>query len=571
MRTAFLIKPAVLLLLLVALAACDSTPVQPIRHVTSPLLGLYSATMPASQSRTGSIVLADRQFPDAVNPLFSGSPVDYELQSALWAAPVVFDSHFHAQPDQLTEVPLPENGDVRDNGATIIMHLRHDLRWSDGQPIVSGDFQYWWQLDQNPATGALNVSGYDQIASIDTPDDFTVVLHLKRPYGPYLSFLPYAAPRHAWQRLRPIDLQNTPSVMLAPLVTDGPYRVTGFSNGQSYTLIPNAYYHSTIFHGPFLAQLLFRAYSSISALRAAILAGQVDVSEGYMEYELPALGNISGPARLLETPAASYEHLDFNLANPDFQDVRVRRAISLAIDRCAIVRDGLHMPDCARVANQVEPGPSLYYDPSIAASAHDPAAARKLLAQAGWLPGPNGRLTRQGKPFTLRLVTTAGNSIRAATAALIQRDLHAVGIDVQVSSYPPGLFFAVYSRGGILATGAFDLAMFGYQNSAEPDDEYGVFHSSQIPTPAQPGLGNYGRVQDPIIDQALTLGRDTVPFAQRVQYYHRFLERLASQVYLIPLYTGINILTVSNRVQNVQPNPDVLKNNWNIADWCVKR
>lgn len=516
------------------------------------------------------MVLADRQFPDAVNPLFSGSPVDFELQSALWAAPVVFDSHFHAQPDQLTEVPLPENGDVRDNGTTIIMHLRHDLHWSDGQPILSADFQYWWQLDQNPDTGALNVSGYDAIASIDTPDDFTVILHMKRPYGPYLSFLPYAAPRHAWQRLRPIDLQNTSSVILAPVVTDGPYKITGFANGQSYTLAPNTDYHSTTFHGPFLAHLLFRAYNSIATLRAAILAGQVDVSEDYMEYELPDLGRITGPARLLETPAASYEHLDFNLANPDFQDAQVRRAISLAIDKCAILRDVLRMPDCTRAANQVEPQPSLYYDSSIAASTYDPRAARKLLAQAGWLPGPNGLLNRQGKAFTLRLVTTSDNPIRAATAALIQRDLHAVGINVQVSSYPLDQFFAVYSRGGILATGAFDLAMFGYQNSAEPDDEYGVFHSSQIPGASQPGLGNYGRVQDPIIDQALMLGRNSVPFAQRVQDYHRFLEQLANQVYLIPLYTGINIVTVSTCAQNVQPNPDVLKNNWNIADWWVK-
>ncbi len=554
-----------------ALAACDSAPAQPTQqHVTSPLLGPYSATLPASQARSGSIVLADRQFPDAVNPLFSGSPVDFELQSALWAAPLVFDNHFHAQPDQLTEVPLPENGDVRDNGRTIIMRLRHDLRWSDGQPILSSDFQYWWQLDQNPDSGALNINGYNQIASIDTPDDFTVVLHMKHPYGPYLSYLPYAAPRHAWQRLRPIDLQNTPSVILDPLITDGPYKIAGFSNGQSYTLAPNTGYHSTTFHGPFLAQLVFRTYSNIATLRTAISAGQVDVSEDYMEYELPSLGRLTGSAHLLETPAASYEHLDFNLANTTFQDVNVRRAISLAIDKCAILREVLHMPNCARAANQVEPLPSLYYDASLAASVYDPAAARKLLAQAGWLPGPRDVLTRQGKPFSIRLVTTADNPIRAATAALIQRDLQAVGIDVQVSYYPLDLFFAVYSRGGILATGAFDLAMFGYQNSAEPDEEYGVFHSSQIPTAAQPDLGNYGRVQDPIIDQSLTLGRDTVPFAQRVQDYHRFLAQLAGQVYLVPLYTGVNIITVSDRVQNVQPNPDVLKNNWNIADWWVK-
>ena len=562
-------------LLLVMLAACNTAPAAPApaqinKHVSSPLLGPYASTPPASQARSGSLVLADRQFPDAVNPLFSGSSVDFELQPALWAAPVFVDSHFHVQPDQLTEVPLPENGDVRDNGKTIIMHLRHDLRWSDGQPILSQDFRYWWQLDQNPDTGALNIDGYNQIASIDTPDNYTVILHLKQPYGPYLSYLPYAAPLHAWGHLRPIDLQNMTSILLAPTVTDGPYKLAGYVNGQSFTLVPNSNYHSSTFRGPFLSQLVFRAYTSLTSLRAAIQAGQVDVSEGYMEYELPGLAHLPTGIHVLETPAASYEHLDFNLANPLFQDTNVRLAIQIAIDKCALVREVLHVSDCARVADQVEPLPSLYNDPAIAPSTYNPVIARKLLARAGWLPGSRGILTKQGKPFILRLVTTADNPLRAAAAALIQRDLQAVGIQVNVQYYPLNLFFAVYSRGGILATGAYDLAMFGYQNSPEPDDEYGVFHSSQIPTASQPDLGNYGRINDPVIDEALTMGRYTVPFAQRVQAYHRFLQQLASQVYLIPLYSGVNIITVSDRAQNIQPNPDVINNNWNIADWWVK-
>ena len=144
-----------------------------------------------------------------------------------------------------------------------------------------------------------------------------------------------------------------------------------------------------------------------------------------------------------------------------------------------------------------------------------------------------------------------------------------VGIQVHVLYYPLGPFFAVYTRGGILATGAFDLAMFGYQNSPEPDDESGVFHSSQIPTAAEPNLGNYGRVRDPIIDSALTQGRDTVDFAQRVHYYHQFLEQLANQVYLIPLYTEVNIVVVHDSVRNFLPNPNVITNNWNLSDWWL--
>ncbi|HXR65912.1 MAG TPA: ABC transporter substrate-binding protein, partial [Ktedonobacteraceae bacterium] len=234
--------------------ACAQSPA-PVSSVSSPLLGPYHATPFSGRQPTGKLTLADTGMPTALNPLFSASRIDLELSSALWAAPVVFDAQFHVQPDQLTEVPLPENGDVQDGGKLIIMHLRHDLRWSDEQPILASDFAYWWHLDQNPDTGAITTGGYDQIASIATPDDYTVVLHLKQPFGPYLSYLPYAAPEHAWGHFQALALQDQPSVFQAPTVTDGPYKLALFTAQQGYTLVPNTDYHSTTFHGPFLSQL----------------------------------------------------------------------------------------------------------------------------------------------------------------------------------------------------------------------------------------------------------------------------------------------------------------------------
>ena len=533
----------------------------------SPLSGPYSSTPVPAGLHGGSLVYSDMQFPASVNPLFAATDSDFAVQDALWARPVVYDQHFHVQPDQLTEVPLPENGDVLDGGKTIIMRLRHDLRWSDGQPILASDFRYWWELDQNPDTGALITSGYDQIASIETPDQYTVVLHMKRPFGPYLFYLPYAAPQHAWDKLPAIQLQNTASVYSAPQVTDGPYMLSRFLDGHSYTLVPNPYYRSTTFHGPFLSQLVYQAYSDISVLSTAVRQQQISVSQGYMEYQLPSLAHLPSSVRLLETPAAAYEHLDFNNAQSFFQDVRVRRAIALAIDVCGLIQQVLHAPDCARRATQVEPPPSLVYDATIAPTPYNPTMAKTLLAQAGWSLNQQGILSRGGQPFIIRLVTTASNPLRAAVAAIIQRDLRAVGIQVQVAYYSLNQFFGLYTQGGILATGAFDLALFAYADSPEPDDEYNTFASSQIPSASNPDLSNYARVNDPIIDQALSQGRGAVSFADRIRYYHQFLERLASQQYILPLYTAVSIMTVDDRVHNIIPNADLTANDWNIADW----
>jgi len=562
----------VVLLVIWLVTACSAVPSIPDKHLTNPATGQYTYTPPSSHLPSGKIIFSDSQFPASVNPLFASSPVDFEVRDALWASPVVYDQQFHLHPDQLTEVPLPENGDVQDHGKIVIMHLRHDLRWSDGQPILASDFQYWWHLNQDPTTGAVITGGYDQIASIDTPDSFTVVLHMKQPFGPYLFYLPYAAPQHAWKTIQNIDLQNTATVYQAPKVTDGPYMLSDYKDGQSYTMVPNPYYTSTTFHSPFVAQLIFQSYSSVEALSSAAQRLQTDVTQGYHEYNLALLAHLPAGVSILQTPAAAYEHLDFNNANPLFRDVRVRRAISLAIDKCGLINDILHTPDCStRLASQVEPLPSPVYDASIHASQYDVHAARALLAQAGWLPNAQGLLTKHGQPFSIRLVTTADNPLRTAVAEKIRHYLLAVGIQVELRYYSLGTFFAVYNRGSILATGAFDLAMFTYANGPEPDDEYSAYHSSQIPNADNPNLGNYARVNDPIIDQALTQGRNTLLFADRVKFYHQFLERLADQVYIIPLYTEVNIMTVNEHVQNVLPNPNSSDNNWNIGDWWIKQ
>ncbi len=536
----------------------------------SPLTGSYSYSAPTGhRTSSGRLVLGDSGFPISLNPLFVSTRLDSELEPILWSAPVVFDQQFHAQPDQLTEVPLPENDDVQDGGKTIIMRLRHNLRWSDGVPLLASDFIYWWQLDQNADTGAATTTGYDQIASMEAPDNFTVILHMKQPFGPYLHYLPFAAPEHAWGKFKPIELQNQSIVFQAPTVTDGPYKLALYVDQQSYTFEPNTYYVSTIFHGPFLAQLIYRSYPDEEALGKAVREGQIDLAEGYTEDSLSSLGQLTGAIHLQTTAAAAYEHLDFNLARPIFQDVRVRQAIQFALDRCGILRDILHMPDCARLLNQVEPPPSPVFDTSIQSVGYNLDESRRLLAAAGWQKGAQGWLEKQGKSFTVHLVTTIHNALRAAVANQIQKNLQMVGIRVEMTYYDLGTFFGLYTRGGVLASGAYDLAMFGYANSAEPDQEYAVFHSSQIPDQNHPGLGNYGRISDPLIDVSLTQGRDDVPFSERQKDYHRFLERLAQEVYLIPLYTAVNILAVSVKLKNILANPNPVANNWNIADWWL--
>ena len=569
-RTSSPCIPFVCFALLLVCVACSAVPAPP-KQASNPQLGAYALTpAPATlHAPTGTLTLAGLQSPDTLNPLFADIAIDGELDAALWGQPVFYDQQFHVHADQLTEVPLPENGDVLDQGKTVVMHLRHDLRWSDGQPLQASDFAYWWHLNQDPNTGATLTSGYDQIASITTPDSFTVILHMKRPYGPYLSYLPFAAPQHAWGKLHAIDLQNQTAIFQAPQVTSGPYKLLSWQDGQRYTLIPNTYYRSSTFRGPFLARLIYQVYADGSALSTAARQHNAGVTMGYSEAGISLLAQLPPTVQLRTRTTTAYEHLDFNLARPLWQDSRIRRALQLALDVCGMLKTVVHAPDCSRRATQVEPSPSFYYDAAIQPAPYDPGGARQLLKQAGWLLDAQGMLRKAGRPFTLQLVTTAHNVLRAATASSIQQQLRTIGIQVQINTYSPGLFFGGYTKGGILASGQYDLSLFSYADGPDADDEYDVFHSSQIPTETQPDLGNYGRVHDALIDAALSQGQNSITIADRITAYHHFLERLAAQVYVIPLYTDVEIMTVSQRVQNVILNPNQFAPTWNIADWWV--
>lgn len=573
MRCKSVLAMARFLLLIWLLLSCGCVwpgSAQPVSYGSTPSPELAHTYIPLTKDALpATVVIGDTQFPQSPDPLFANTSADSSLQAALWASPIYYDQFFRPHADQLTEVPLPENGDVRDGGLTVIMHLRHDLRWSDRQPLLARDFLYWWQLNQNPDTGAITVNGYDQIARIEIPDDYTVILHMKRPFGPYLLYLPYAAPLHAWNKFQPIDLQNRREVFAAPQVTDGPYMLEALqSNQQRYVLQPNFAYHSTSLHGPFLHQLVYQGYRDVEALVQAVRLGKVQVAQGYLEDDLPRFEPLPGKMQTLTISSSAYEHLDFNNQRPYFQDVRVRQAIQLGIDTCGLLESILKQSDCRRQLGEVEPLPSPVFDAQIKPVAYDPVQARRLLAEAGWSQGKNGVLQRQGHTFPrLRLVTTDESPLRLRVAAVIQHDLEKLGFTVQVVSYPLDQFFGGFTRGGILSTGAYDLSLFAFLNGPDPDDEYAVFHSSQIPTATAPDLENYAHVHDPLLDQWLSQARYTTSSSLRKKLYQQFLVRLAEQVYTIPLYSGVSSLQVSRGLRNVIPLPDLVPSTWNVGEW----
>jgi peptide/nickel transport system substrate-binding protein len=553
------------------LAACGGATSSGQSNVsTNTSVGKYTYTAPTNKG--GTVLMSDWQFPDSLNPLFATTVVDYELIDAVWGGPIVNGPNLKWLPDELTEVPTPQNGDVSSNGLTVTLKLRHDLKWSDGQPLTSADYVYGWKTLMDPNTAAASTSGYDQIKSITTPDAYTVVLHYAKPFGPYLLYLPFPLPKHAWSSIPDKNLANTSSVNLTPKVTNGPYMLQSYASGQSFTLVKNPYYKSTTFHGPFLNTLVFKGYGSKDALIEGVKAGETDISEDYNLNDLDKFGGLPGNVQVEVTPSIEYEHLDFNMGSAIFQGstgLDIRKAIVQSINRCEIINDVLKQSNCSKyLANTVEPPPAIDAA-NVSPPSYSLSAAKADMQAAGYKQVNGTWVDSSGKPFpTLQFATTSGDTTRADNAQIFAADLKTLGITLKLNFYQAGKLFADYASGGILARGQYDLAEFAYVDSPDPDAEYGIYDSTQIPSASNPSGGNYQRVNNPQVDKDLTLGRYTVDINKRIQYYKDFQKIIiAQQVYTLPLYIRPNITTHNTAVNNFVPSPSSVGNEWNVADW----
>ncbi len=565
-KSRMVLVSTLLLLLSMVVAACGNNP--PGNGSTPTNQQTYNYKTPPNKG--GTVLFSDWQFPSSTNLWFNTDVVGVEVASALWGAPLAATSDGKLIPDELTEVPSVQNGDVSKDGLTVTMKINPNLKWSDGQPITADDFIYWWTVNEDPASGAASTSGFDQIDTLTATDSHTLVLHYKQIFAPFLFFLPNAAPKHAWSSIANKDLQNTQSVNLTPNITSGPYVVQDYASGQSFTMVPNKYYTSTKLHPAVLDKVVFKGYQSKDALIAGYQAGETDHAEDFTLGDLEKLNSLPG---LQISPGVAYEHMDFNLNKPYLQDVNVRKAIFQAIDRCQIIQSLLSQPCDKLILNDLEPCPHPDCAPNIQGYTFDLNAAKQDMQAAGWdcSKAPTTPCTKDGQPFpTLQLVTTSGNTLRQNNLEIIKDDLAKLGIPSSLDGgfFPNTTLFADYASGGILATGKYDLALFGYVEGLDSDGNlYFAFHSSQIPTADNPAGQNFEHLSDPHLDDLLTQARSTVDQQKRSDLYKQAQQYMIQQALELPLYQKPNITLTDSHVGNYFPNPFSAGNEWNIGEW----
>src|SRR3982075_781178 len=534
-----------------------------------------------------------------VNPAMEGLLTVKANQDPLPSNPKLSD---YWVPELATEVPTLENGDVKVSGnkMDVTWKLRHGVKWHDGIAFTSKDvkatFDFWWlkYRDKNP-TPLISTSGWDQVNSVELPDDYTAIVHFNSVYAAYLALGtgPYGVlPEHMLQQVwaKTGDITHDKVTVSIPsgysgsdtlgkgMVGTGPFMFKERVAGEHLTLVRNPHWWGGG-NRPYLNEIRVKFDADANTELNELRTNTIDMALDLRPSLLPSLSRQSDVTTVTILDSAS-EHLDINLHNTFLKDVTLRKAIMMAIDRQRIVDTLLLgrtvVPPDAWMCIQTG---AWCLDPNAKHTPYDVSAANKLLNDAGYKLQTSGpckgfRTDPQGRCVQLHLITTT-LPLREEQEVVIASDLAAIGVQVikPFANVPASRMFGSCTSGGIIYSHNFDLAMYtnNYSYPAEPDSiGYTAYHSSQIPTDANGCVGqNTTFMSDPQLDQALDQARLSVKLSDRKDKYIVAQKRLADVIPEIPLYQAVDVEAYNKKLAGYKGNEFWWMNQ--SADWYISQ
>ena len=440
-----------------------------------------------------------------VNPLFASlNQVDQDLSQ------LVFSGLVRLGPDGTVEPDLAELPQISADGKTYTFKLRPNLQWQDGKPVTSADVAFTVKslVDPNFRGDPALAEGWLDV-TVQTPDAQTIVVTLQQPSAPFLarSATVGILPEHLLSGLTARQLFEAP-FNSAPIGT-GPYKLQSIDSRVATLVANDNYYRGQ----PGIATIKLRFYPDDSSALRALESGTVNglmVRDSLTASQVSDIEKVKGMT--VEQPqGGAYVMLYLNNDQAAFfADPRVRDAISLAIDRQAIVSKvffGIATPSSSPVA----PGTWAYVKADDQTSA-DLVKARALLTQAGWIAQPTtGILVKAGQEFRFT-IRTDDDPTRVAAANEIARQLEQIGIRATVASTT----FSVLRR-DFLQDRKYDAALAVWDQGPDPDPYFG-WHSSQT---GQAGL-NLANYASAVADDLIAKGRTTNDIVVRKDVYSQF-------------------------------------------------
>jgi peptide/nickel transport system substrate-binding protein len=393
-----------------------------LRAAATGALGLGAlelASCGAPPRAPGTAVIASGTDLESGNPAVTIHPLSRQLQRhALFVTLVRLDSALQPTPYFAREW----NWSADRTALTFVLH--RGLRWHDGQPATAADVRFTFDAVRDPALGSPRAGDLASVDSVRTSGDDTVRVYFAGP----LPLLPTIfaelpiVPRHLLDSV-PRERWRAHAFSTAP-VGNGPFRFVERVAGRRWRFVRNDAFPPSMGGPPVLQQLVVAVVDESATKYAGLVSGELDLAG--VSPTMAHLVKRDPTLDLLTPPALFSTVIAFNTSKPPFDDARVRRALSLSIDRARIVNAAV-AGYATPAAGAVPPGLP-FSQPGT--PAFDPGQADRLLDAAGWTRGSDGLRARGGVRFAIELLTVGSGDL--AVEQLVQADLAARGISLDV-------------------------------------------------------------------------------------------------------------------------------------------
>ena len=454
-----------------------------------------------------------------------------------------------------TEVPTLENGGIvlSEDGKKmdITYKLRPGVKWHDGAPFTSADVKFTWEAVKNPDFIAESKSGTEDIESIETPDDLTVICHYNTVTPAFAStlFTFGIMPKHL---LEGTDL-NTSDYNRVPVGT-GPFKVAEYKQGQYVVVERFEDYWREGENGdqlPYLDKIIFTMIPDTNTLMTQLKSGEVTLAVQVPYNQTKQIESVPG-LELVTGPLLSWQHLDFNFRNEILADLAVRKAVAMSIDRSVIIKaqGGYPKPIKSVVVPVFD-----YYDPNTPEIDLDVDAANKMLDEAGYARGADGIREKDGERLSFSFVVQAGRADDELVQQIIIAQLKAIGIEAQADNKDGVAYREARYKGN------YDLIYGRWITSADP--VYSVFYGTNGPNNGQ-GYSN------PELDAAFATFENSLDPAVREKAASEFQAIIANDVPTIPLITNVAVIAKTKALKNFVPNPTNMTNFVNTSAWYME-
>ena len=431
----------------------------------------------------------------------------------------------------------------RVNDKTLRFQLRKGVTFHDGTPFNAAAVKFTIERVLDPKTPARGKSWLGPVTGANVIDDSTVDIITSSPFGPLLNHLTMV---FVVGILSPDAVKKYGDDFGRNPVGTGPFRFEEWKSNQSITLVRNDRYWGPKAN---LDRVVFRVIPEEGARMIAYDRGDIDVLLRAAPAEMERLKK-DKKTQVNDTPGLRIIYVGLNSSMPPLDDVRVRRALSHAIDVRGIneyVVENAMLPARSVIAPMVFG----YKDTQLPEKyAYDVERARKLLAEAGWTAGPDGALRKAGKPMELTFWASEGRDLKdreISEAVLAQ--LTKLGIKVNFVRMEWGAFlnalrtdkppYNLFTLGWVTMTGDSDFGL------------YATFHSANVP----PKGTQYQHYRNPEVDRLLDEARTSLDAPTRAAAYGRALEHITNDVPWIPIYQTKETVVLRSHVRGYVGHP----------------